>query len=72
MGTVHEGQLLPVIILGDRLIGQQHKILDNPCGHISVIRLDVYRPSIFIQYHLRLRKIKINGSPLASPAPQDP
>ncbi len=70
VGPVQEGRFLPEKVLGYGLIGRQHKIFNNLCGGIPVIGPDIQRMSLPVQHHLRLRKIKINGSPLPPLRPE--
>ena len=67
MNPVYKGLSLPVIILCHSLIGRQHEIFNQTGGRIAFIWPDINGISLFIQNHLRLRKIKIYGSPLSSP-----
>ena len=62
MRTVHKRNLLPEIILRNGFICRQHKILNDLCRRIAVIRFNVYRMSLIIQNYFRLWKIKINGT----------
>ena len=66
MCPVNEGQLLPEIILGHGLIGDEHEILNDLGGGVSLIRMDIHRNSPGVQNDLRFRKIKINGSPFSA------
>ena len=71
MGPVKKGNFLPEIILCHSLIGNEHEILDNFCCCIPVIGADIYRFALLIQDHLRLREIKVDGTPLLSLCTQE-
>ena len=62
MCTVYKWQFLPEIILCHCLIGDQHKIFNDLCCNISLIRLDLNRLSFFIKHDFCLWKIKIDRS----------
>ena len=62
VGTIYKRNLLPEIILCNRLICRQHKVLDNLCRRVTVIRFNVCRVSLLIQDYLRLREIKVDGT----------
>ena len=64
MSTIQKRDLLPIKMLCDRLIGNQHKIFNDLGCHIALIRHHIHSMSLRIQNDLCLRKIKINGSPL--------
>ena len=71
VGPVQKGKLPPVILLGHGFICQKHKVLNQLGRHIPVVRSDLHGPSVFIQHHLRLRKIEIYGTPLMPLLTQD-
>ena len=62
MCPVYKGYFLPEIILSHSFICNKHKILNELCCHISVIRLYIYRPASFIEHNLSLRKVKVYGA----------
>ncbi len=64
---VHKGQIQPVKMLCNGLIGCQHKVLNDVCSHIPLIGLDLQGMSFLIQQDLALRKVKTYGSPLLPP-----
>ena len=51
-------------MLCHRLIGKQHKILDDPRRRIPLIRLYGNRNASLIQQYFAFRKVKVNGTPL--------
>ncbi len=67
MNPVHKRLGLPVIIRRHSLICRQHKVLYHPRSRIALIGTNLRRRPPLIQQNLRLRKIKINRSPLPSP-----
>ena len=71
VGTVHKRNILPEIILRDSLIGHQHKVLNDFCGRIALIGLDVHRVPLLIQNNLGLREIKVDGAALTPLLPQN-
>ena len=64
MRTIDKRKFSPVIFGCHRLVCSKHKILDQFRCHIAVIRTDIYRISILIQYYLCFRKIKVDGTTL--------
>ena len=69
--SVDKGLLHPVKMLRNRLIGGQHKVLNDIRGHIPLIRPYVNVMPFSVQRYLALRKIKVNGTPFATLFPQD-
>ena len=69
VGTIQEGRLQPVKMLRHRFVCQKHEILDQPGGRIALLRQDLRRTAVLIQSDPALRKVKIHGSPLMSPLP---
>ena len=65
MRPVKKRNLPPEKLFRHCLICHKHKIFDNLCRRISVIRLYFDRFSIFIQNNLRLRKVKIDSAPFS-------
>ena len=59
MCSVYKRYFLPEIILSHSFICYKHKILNELCCHISVIRLYIYRMTIFIEHNFSLRKVKV-------------
>ena len=70
MGPVYKRNPCLGILLGNGLIGSQHKVLNNPGGHILFIGINPHWFSIFIQLYLALREIKVYGSSFLSPLSQ--
>ena len=64
MGTVYKRQLLPEVILGYRLVGDQHEILDQPGCVIALVSLDLDGFVLFIDNDLALREIKVDRAAL--------
>ena len=60
MAPVQERDLLPVIILCDRLIRSQHAVLDQHRRRVPLIRPDLDRASLCVQDDLALREIKVD------------
>ena len=71
MNSILKRKFLPEIILCDRLIGQQHKVLDQVCGRSAQIRFDLKGKTLLIHNHFGLRKIKINGTSFSSSLLED-
>ena len=71
MGPVEKRQLTPVIFLCHGLVRHQHKILYDLRSIVSLIWPYIDRLPVFIQYHFRLREVKINGASPATALPQD-
>ena len=71
MYSVYKRHLLPIIIFCNSLICQKHKVLNNLCRNISVIRFDIDWMAILIKNHFRFRKIEINGTSLFSSGSQN-
>ena len=71
MGPIQERELPPIVFLGHGFICQKHKILNQLGRHIPVIGPDLDGPSVLVQDHLCLRKIKVYGAPLMAPFPQN-
>ena len=59
MRPVDKRKLLPEEILSHGLICREHEVLYDSCGDIALIRLDIYRFSIFIKNNPALRKIEV-------------
>ena len=57
---VQERDLLPVIILCDRLVRSQHAVLDQHRRRVPLIRPDLDRASLCVQDDLALREIKVD------------
>ena len=66
MSPVQKRQFSPEILFRHSLIGEEHKILNDPGRGIPFIRLDRHRVPVLIQLDLCLREVKINRSPLPS------
>ncbi len=71
VGTVDKRQLLPEIVLGHRLICDQHKVLNDSCRDIALVRLNLHGYALRVENDFRLRKIKINRTALHAPFPQN-
>ena len=48
MGTIYKRKLAPEILLCHRLVGCQHKLLNNTVCLGSLILLDINRLSLFV------------------------
>ena len=64
VGSIDKRRLQPEKMLRHRLVGDQHKILNDFCRHISLVRPDLHRMPFVIQENLALRKIKVDGTAL--------
>ena len=71
MRPVQKRCVLPEVILCNRLVGDQHKVLDDLRCNIALVRLDRNRDSLLIQNHLRLREIKVDRTALHALFPQN-
>ena len=70
MHPVEKGDLLPVKILRHGLVRNEHKIFDELRGVVPVIGKDLCGMTVFVQMDLRLREIKVNGTPFSSVLPE--
>ena len=66
--AVDKGDLFPEEILCDRLVGRQHEIFDDARRIRRDFGHDVDRETLFIEDDLRLRKVKVDCSPLLPPS----
>ena len=71
MSSVHKRDFHPVKMLGNRLIGEKHKILNDLCRCISLVGFNFKRNTILVKNDLALREIKIDGAPFSSFFPQN-
>ena len=62
MAPVQERDLLPVIILCDRLVRSQHAVLDQHRRRVPLIRPDLDRASLCVQDDLALREIEVHST----------
>ena len=71
MGSVNKRIFALTVFSGHCFICQKHKVLNNLCRNISVIRFDIDWMTILIKNHFRFRKIEINGTSLFSSGSQN-
>ena len=70
VGSVEERHLPPEILLRHSLVCQQHEILNEPRGHISLVGPDLHRLPPLIQDQLGFGEIEVNGSSPVASLPQ--
>ena len=69
VGTVYKRHIVSAALFCHSLICHQHEILNDPGGHIRLVRLDVNGSSRCIEDDLALREIKINGTSVVTVSP---
>ena len=66
MSSVYKRIISGTVFLRHGFIGKKHKILNDLCSYILLIRFDLHRSSHLIQEDFTLRKIKINRTAFES------
>jgi hypothetical protein len=66
--AIERRHVVLVEMRGDRLVGQQHELLDEPVGDVAFVRMRASTDSLLVEHELRLLGDRNQIEPAASGA----